>query len=254
MGLVFLVGFVYFLATKKFSKKIIAPMALLFFLGGIQGFIGWIMVKSGLVPEKYFVGHVELTTHLTAAIILLCYTFWFAISLMPSMQKHTYEPRARNLVFVLIVLLFVQLIFGGFMAGLRAGAVAPTWPLMHGSYAPASMFDMQPTINNIVNNPVMVQFIHRNLAYILFFAGLAFYFATPGLNREPMLRKYKTLFLGFLVLQVILGIITVIISPNKDQLVFLGVAHQLNAMLLVLALTGILFLTGKPGDSSFTRS
>ena len=68
MGMVFLVGFIYFAATKKFNKKIIRPMVILFLLGGLQGFIGWFMVKSGLVPQKYFVGHVELTTHFIAAL------------------------------------------------------------------------------------------------------------------------------------------------------------------------------------------
>ena len=253
MGLVFVIGFIYFLATKKFSRKIILPMVVLFVLGGIQGAIGWIMVKSGLVPEKYFVGHVELTTHLTAAIILLAYTFWFAISLLPSMQKHTYIPKARNMVFLILVLLFAQLLFGGLMAGLRAGATAPTWPLINESYAPVGMWELQPTLNNIVNNPLMVHFIHRNLAYLLFFVGLFFFFSTPGLNREPMAKRFKYLFLSLLILQVVLGIITVLISPNKNSLVFWGVVHQMNAMFLVISLTGLLYLTGKPHDSNFTK-
>ena len=81
MGLVFVAGFLYFIVKKKFTKKLIAPMVILFILGGIQGAIGWIMVSSGLVPEKYFVGHIELTSHLIAALILLVYTCWFALSL-----------------------------------------------------------------------------------------------------------------------------------------------------------------------------
>ena len=87
MGLVFLIGFIYFLAKKKFSKGMIKPMIILFILGGVQGFIGWIMVKSGLVPEKYFVGHIELTTHFIAALGLLCYTLWFALSLVEKEEE-----------------------------------------------------------------------------------------------------------------------------------------------------------------------
>ena len=82
MGLVFLTGFIYFLAKKKFNKTMIRPMVILFLLGALQGAIGWLMVKSGLVPEKYFVGHIELTTHFIAALGLLCYTFWFALTLL----------------------------------------------------------------------------------------------------------------------------------------------------------------------------
>ena len=93
LGVVFLIGFIYFVARKKFDKSMIKPMIILFILGALQGLVGWIMVKSGLVPEKYYVGHVELTTHLIAAIILLIYTAWFAFSLLPSMQQKVYAPR-----------------------------------------------------------------------------------------------------------------------------------------------------------------
>ena len=76
MGMVFLIGFTYFLVKRKMNRDMVMPMILLFVLGGLQGAIGWIMVKSGLVPEMYFVGHVELTTHFMAAMGLLVYTFW----------------------------------------------------------------------------------------------------------------------------------------------------------------------------------
>ena len=82
MGIVFAAGFAWFLLKRKFKKDMILPLIILFLLGGVQGVIGWIMVKSGLVPEKYFVGHIELTTHFIAALGLLVYTLWFALRLL----------------------------------------------------------------------------------------------------------------------------------------------------------------------------
>ena len=82
LGIVFIIGFAWFIGKKKFKKEMIIPLIILFLLGALQGAIGWIMVKSGLVPEKYFVGHVELATHFVAALILLVYTLWFALRLL----------------------------------------------------------------------------------------------------------------------------------------------------------------------------
>ncbi|RYY12406.1 MAG: heme A synthase, partial [Chitinophagaceae bacterium] len=103
LGIVFLVGFVYFLTKKRFKKEMIMPMAILFVLGALQGLIGWIMVKSGLVPQKYYVGHVELTTHFLAALILLAYTQWFAMSLLPSFQTKVKSPPLKNYLWLILV-------------------------------------------------------------------------------------------------------------------------------------------------------
>lgn len=136
MGVVFLVGFVYFLARRKFNRNMIAPMILLFLLGALPGTIGWIMVKSGLVPEKFYVGHIELTTHFIAAMLLLVFTLWVAMSLLPAFNEKLYSNPVKKWLSVLIVLLFVQLIYGGFMAGLKAAATAPTWPSINGRMSP----------------------------------------------------------------------------------------------------------------------
>jgi heme a synthase len=167
MGLVFLVGFIYFATTKKFSKGMIRPMIILFILGGLQGYIGWIMVKSGLVPEKYFVGHVELTTHFIAALGLLCYTLWFALSLMVHEKQIVHNTKLKNFLLLILAVLFFQLIYGGFMAGLRAAATAPTWPDINGALIPESTFELSPFTKNLVANPITIHFIHRGLAYVL---------------------------------------------------------------------------------------
>ncbi|HRQ49256.1 MAG TPA: COX15/CtaA family protein, partial [Agriterribacter sp.] len=134
LGIVFMAGFVWFLVKKKFKREMIIPLIVLFLLGALQGAIGWIMVKSGLVPEKYFVGHVELTTHFVAALGLLVYTLWFALRLLVPEQQTVHNPALKRFTMLLLFLLFVQLCYGGFMAGLRAATVAPTWPTINGEW------------------------------------------------------------------------------------------------------------------------
>lgn len=242
MGLVFIAGFIYFLAKRMFSRQMIAPMVILFLLGAVQGAIGWLMVKSGLVPEKYFVGHVELTTHLTAAIILLAYVMWFAFELLPSMQQKVFHAGLKNLTFLLIVLLLVQLVYGGFMAGLRGAASAPTWPSINGEFAPALMTEQKPFASNLINNPLMVHFVHRGIAYILFVLGIIYFLKAKAIKGYPVFAKFNLFYFISLLIQVVLGICTVLYSTNKTALVWLGALHQLNAMMMVISLTGLYFL------------
>ena len=96
MGLVFLVGFFYFLIRKQFRPDMIIPFIILFLLGIMQGAIGWIMVKSGLVPEKLFVGHIQLATHFMAALLLLCYTLWFALTLSVPPGEIVVNPAVKK--------------------------------------------------------------------------------------------------------------------------------------------------------------
>lgn len=245
MGVVFLIGFVYFLATKKFKKEMIAPMVILFILGGLQGAIGWIMVKSGLVPEKYFVGHVELTTHFLAALILLSYTLWFALGmLIKPGQKIVNVSLQRSLIVILIVFFF-QLTYGGFMAGMRAAIAAPTWPDINGSFIPATIGELSPAIKNIAYNPLTVHFIHRGLAYLLFVLVLVWWFKSKSVSGSPLFSKLRNVFFVLLVTQVALGILTVLNATHANRLVWLGVSHQFTAMLVLMVLVSLLFIVKK---------
>jgi cytochrome c oxidase assembly protein subunit 15 len=242
MGLVFLTGFVYFLARKKFNRSMVMPMAILFILGALQGAIGWIMVKSGLVPEKYFVGHVELTTHFIAALILLGYTLWFACSLLPSMQLKVISPRLKNMLSLLLFIFFFQLIYGGFMAGLRAAVTAPTWPDINGSMVPKGMQDLSPWISNLVNNNLAIHFIHRGLAYLLLVIVVIFYARSGNIPANQTFRRYRTALLLLILLQVMLGILTVLNATNNSSFIWLGVSHQFTAMLLVICMVCLWYL------------
>jgi cytochrome c oxidase assembly protein subunit 15 len=242
LGVVFLIGFVYFLIRKQFNRRMILPMALLFVLGALQGAIGWIMVKSGLVPERFYVGHVELTAHFIAALILLGFTLWFALSLLPSMQKRIYSPAVKNILAVIFVLLFCQLVFGGFMAGLKAAATAPTWPDINGEMIPAAMNELSPWTQNMVNNPIAIHFIHRGLAYVLLAAVLVFFFRSKSFVAQPAFRKLRLAFLILICTQVLLGILTVLNATDTYRLVWFGVAHQFTAMLLVMCMICLVYL------------
>ncbi|MFZ1530483.1 MAG: COX15/CtaA family protein [Ferruginibacter sp.] len=245
MGLVFLFGFVYFLMKRKFSHAMIFPMVFLFLLGGVQGFIGWIMVKSGLVPEKYYVGHVELATHFIAAILLLVYTLWFALSLLPSMKEKLRNRPVKNILMAIALLLFFQLVYGGFMAGLKAGQTAPTWPDINGVMAPAAMTEMQPFSANLINNPLMIHFMHRGIAYLLFIMSILFFFFSRNIRGNAAFAKYRSSFTVLTITQVLLGIFTVLNSTKPAVLLWLGVFHQLTAILIVIVLTFLLFLVKK---------
>ncbi|MCW3111511.1 MAG: Heme synthase [Segetibacter sp.] len=242
MGLVFLVGFVYFLLKKKFQKEMIIPMIILFILGAVQGAIGWLMVKSGLVPEKYFVGHVELATHFIAALGLLCYTLWFALGFLISPRQKVVKSSLQKLLMFILLVLFLQLVYGAFMAGLRAAVVAPTWPDINGKIIPAGMNALVPFSKNLVYNSIAIHFIHRGLAYLLLALIFIWCWKSNSVRDKTLFLRLRTGLLVLISLQVALGILTVLNATYPDRLVWLGVLHQFTAMLLVVDVVSLLFI------------
>jgi cytochrome c oxidase assembly protein subunit 15 len=245
MGVVFLIGFIYFLATKKFEKRMIRPMIILFILGGLQGFIGWFMVKSGLVPEKYFVGHVELTTHFIAALGLLCYTLWFALSLLVTEHQKVQNTKLKNLLLLILTVLFFQLIYGAFLAGLRAAVTAPTWPDINGSMIPADMTELSPFTKNLVANPIMIHFVHRGLAYLLLILIGTWWFKSKPIAKNKFFNRLRIAVVLLVLLQAVLGISTVLNATYPGRLVALGVLHQFVAMILLMVIVSLLFVVKK---------
>lgn len=255
MGLVFVFGFIYFLVRKKFSREMIMPLVMLFFLGAIQGAIGWIMVKSGLVPERMFVGHIQLAAHFMAAIILLVYTFWFALSLSVPSAALVVNRRLKNMAVLLAILVFFQFIYGAFMAGLHAAVAAPTWPDINGHFFPPEMNRLSPIWENWIHNKLAIQFIHRGLAYVILI--LAFVWWQRAMKQEggKLFQVSRVLPVFLVTIQVVLGIFTVVMSPFGNNLVYLGVAHQTVGILFLLSLIVVLFTVRKsirtpfPGQS-----
>lgn len=242
MGLVFLIGFFYFLLKKQFKKDMIIPLVILFLLGMVQGAIGWIMVESGLVPEKMFVDHIKLATHFMTALVLLGYTLWFALSIsVPAGMKVINKP-LRKLTVAIIIVLFFQLIYGAFMAGLHAATAAPTWPTINGQWVPDTMNRLTPGWKNILDNKITVQFIHRGFAYTLLILVIIWWVRAKKITGSSLFSKTRSVPFIFVVLQIILGITTVLLSPYGNNLVWFGVAHQLVAILFLMSFIFMLYI------------
>ena len=242
MALVFIVGFFYFLLKKQFRREMIVPFVILFLLGAMQGFIGWIMVKSGLVPERMFVGHIELATHFMAALLLLCYTLWFALTLSIDPNQIVVNKNLKKITVVISCILFIQLIYGAFMAGLHAATAAPTWPTINGQWIPDSINKLSPVWKNFIDNKITIQFIHRGIAYIILTGVLFWFFKAIKIKGTLLFNKTKVIPLVFIIAQVALGITTVVTSPYNNNLVWFGVAHQLVAILFLISIVFMLFI------------
>lgn len=242
LGIVFLVGFVYFLIRKKFKTEMIIPMIILFLLGALQGLVGWIMVKSGLVAEKMFVGHIQLATHFIAALVLLCYTFWFALSLLIYQEKLVINSSLKKFAITIVCILVIQLIYGAFMSGLKAVTAAPTWPDINGMMVPNHINNLSPWWKNLVENKIIIQLIHRSLAYLLMILVFIWTMKAGKFNGNHLFNKTKWMPLFFILIQVVLGILTVIRSPFGNNLVWFGLAHQFTAMLFLITMIWMIFL------------
>lgn len=245
LGVVFAIGFVYFLVKKYFDKEMIIPFIILFILGAAQGLVGWIMVASGLNDTNLYVNHIKLALHFIAALLLLCYTLWFALKLLVPAEKRLLNKRFHNFTVVVIILLCIQLVYGAFMAGLKAAMVAATWPTINGMWIPDGLMTQ-----SFINHPINVHFMHRGLAYILFLA-IIFWYISAGKaarqNTQALLAKYRTWPLLLVSVQVVLGIVTVISAPTiiagkYGTYELLAQLHQLVAMFLLITLVVNLYL------------
>lgn len=233
IGLVFIIPFLYFLIKKQLSKPTIKKSIILLVLGGFQGFLGWYMVKSGLV-DRPDVSHYRLAMHLTTAFITFAYTFWVALDLMFPDRKPIDKP-LRNLIRIGMLVLVVQIIWGAFVAGLDAGWIHNHWPKMSdGLWIHETVTTEQiPVWKNFVEGKSGVQFIHRYLAYIVVAFVVIIWFKTRKILLTT-LQKYAINSLMLLVfVQFVLGIFTLILQVP----VILGVLHQITAFFLLAAMT-----------------
>jgi len=230
IGVVFFLPFLYFLLRRKLSKPLIPKLLLMLLLGGLQGGLGWYMVKSGLVNVPQ-VSQYRLVAHLSAAFLIYAYMFWVAMGLLLPGSRASAEPslaRLRPYVRAMMVLISLMVISGGFVAGLKAGFMYNTFPLMNGYLIPPSMFALEPGWRNFFENHALVQFNHRLLGLVLSVTipGLWFYARRLRLPLEVRLGHH--LLLGMLIIQVSLGILTLLwVVP-----VPLAAAHQGGALML----------------------
>ena len=163
LGLFVAVPFVYFLARRKLSRRVSLQTLGLFALGGLQGALGWYMVASGLVDEPR-VSHFRLAAHLLLAFVTGALALWFALDAStPRDPASRSRPLNVALVRMLIALVLVQVVYGAFMAGTRAGYYFGTFPDMNGSYGPAPFFSAA-WLSDAVSSPTAIHWLHRVLA------------------------------------------------------------------------------------------
>nr|AQQ74737.1 hypothetical protein [uncultured bacterium] len=225
----------------------ITPLIILFLLGALQGLVGWIMVMSGLGDsELLYVSHYKLAIHFILALVLLCYTLWFALQLLVPSRQLTYSNSLRNLMIWLTVLLTVQLIYGAFMAGLKLAPAAPTWPSINGGVWPSNISSFGGRefsgLSFLVDHPLVIHFIHRNLAYIITILVLVWTYKAFRVSGTELFRKTRAVPLLLVLLQVILGILAVISALDQKRFLWLAVAHQFIAMILLLSFVWMLYV------------
>ena len=238
----------------------VVPLIVLFVLGGLQGLIGWIMVMSGLNDESLYVSHFRLAIHFMAAMVLLVYNFWFALKLLVPEKQLVVDASLKKFAWVIIALLTVQLVYGAFMAGLKAGAFAPTWPTINGQMLPDNMTTLGERQwsfwSALGNHPIAIHFLHRNMAYLLTVLMIIWTMKAVQVTGSSLFNKIKFLPLALVLVQVFLGIFSVLTSTRAVKqgwgiFEWNAQLHQVVAMFLLLALTTVVYvLRSKNGSYS----
>ena len=243
MGFVFLIPFLIFWWRGMLDKPLMRRLGGVVLLAATVASFGWIMVASGLI-DRPWVNAYKLTMHLSLAIILYSYLLWTTFKVIYPNRKVFHNKLLKNVGIGFVALIGLQIVLGGIMSGMKAGLFFPTWPDMNGAYIPEVLLDSnQWNVENFVNYdkaPFMAAFIqvlHRNLAYALTFIGLGLFLKGISTVKEPLLKRTLYLLITMLVIQVLLGIFTLINSVGAIP-VGLGVYHQGGAILL---LTIVLF-------------
>jgi len=208
IGIVFLLPFLYFLWKKKLDKEWIRKCILLFALGGLQGFLGWYMVKSGLI-ERTSVSHYRLAIHLLAAFITFGFTYWFALQLVAE-RKDPGNKKTASLIKYLLAIVILQITYGAFTAGLHAGRIANTFPTMDGEWIPSGIHAMTPAYLNCFENLLTVQFIHRMIAYTIFIFVFTLWWKVRKEKYSPAQKKVINVCAIAVSIQVLLGIFTLL--------------------------------------------
>jgi heme a synthase len=240
IGLFFLIPLIYFYFSKKVKNKYIKVCYLIFTLIIFQGIIGWYMVKSGLVND-ITVSHYRLSFHLSMAVLIISTIFWLIKNVISNNNKKFFLFSNINLPFqIFILLIFFQILIGAFVSGLDAGQIYQTWPMMGNTYFPDDLF-----ISHFVNiiefdNHSLVQFYHRNLAYVIILYVL---FLAIFIYKKKLSELYNPLkiLLIFLFLQIVLGIYTLISGLN----IYLASMHQITSVLLVFSALNLYYFRAK---------
>jgi len=225
LGVAFFIPFLWFAWKGAIRKSDWPRMLLLFVLGGLQGFIGWWMVQSGL-ETRVSVSQYRLAIHLGAALLLLIAILWIALEYLRDLKSPP-KPAGKTIGFV--VLVYLQMLLGALVAGLHAGLIYNTWPDMDGRVFPEAPFFNAPWWINFFENPGLAQFDHRIGAYIV--AGFAAWVFVGGVRFGGWPKKSAKLVAGITAFQIGLGIFTLLLQAPEE----LAALHQVTAAALLCA-------------------
>ena len=235
IGIGFLIPLIYFSIKIKISNLI--NLYFIFILICFQGFIGWYMVSSGLI-DRVDVSHFRLSVHLIIAFLILSLIFWNYLKIKGT--NNILNKINPLIPFFFLILIFLQIIFGAFVSGMDAGKIYNSWPLMGNTY-----FPNDNSLNNLfklsaLSEPSLVQFIHRNLAYII---GIFYLYIFYKIYKNKFYDLYKSVnILGFfIVLQIILGIFTILYGAQ----IYISSMHQLSSIFLVSSCVYFFYLNTK---------
>lgn len=252
MGLVFIIPFIYFMVKGWMDKKLLLDLTIVFLLALLAATFGWIMVASGLV-ERPWVNAYKLSFHLLIAFSVYAALLW---TYLKAKNKYTNLPispsrQLRKLVIFVFGLFLFQLFLGGVLSGMKAAVVYPTWPKIGLHYFPDIIFDFSQwnwfNFNNYDTNPFMpalIHFLHRNIAYALFIAGIILSMKLIKIGRFSELAVVKNtgyFLIGALSLQVLIGVITVINSIGEIPVLW-GVLHQAGALIILTIFVFVFFI------------
>lgn len=250
MGLVFIVPLSYFLFKRLLSKQLKVKVLVIFILAIVVASLGWIMVASGLVNYPW-VNAYKLSFHLSVAVLLLLYIYTTILFAEGNQIKWNEFKTVINLPVIFSVLIFLQIYLGGIMAGMKAALVSPEWPLLLGQWLPKEIFQFSNYSNFLFSEyeishtaPVIIQFFHRVIAYLIFILFLLIIYKYHSKFRSTL---YLILFL--VVAQILLGIFTLINSHGSIPL-WLGSLHQLTGIVLLLASINFLSIVSNATSSA----
>jgi cytochrome c oxidase assembly protein subunit 15 len=233
IGLVFIIPFFYFLLRKRLSRETLKKCVVLLGMGAFQGFLGWFMVRSGLIDNPD-VSHFRLALHLTFAFITFAYTLWVALDLIYPNKLNAVLP-LQKIARIAMVFLIVQIIYGGFVAGLNAGLIHNHWPLMSdGQFLHESVIlEKDSWFLRLTEGKSGVQFVHRTLAYVV--VGLMFllFYKSKKYILTNQQKNGLNAMLVIVFLQFALGVFTLLYSVP----LWLGLIHQVMAFFLLTAMT-----------------
>lgn len=229
IGVVYLVPFLWFFLRQRLDSPRAWQLAGIFVLGGLQGALGWFMVKSGLVDDPR-VSHFRLTAHLGLALAIFASELWVAFDLLAPARPLASGPTPR-LAAAIAAAVYLQALSGGMVAGVRAGRAYNTFPLMNGHWVPPEIMMLDPWWENFLHNMATIQFVHRAFAWLLVVLVLIFWLRSMHARVAPRTLQAGHLLLGALGLQVALGIGTLVMAVPIP----LAAAHQGGAVLLLAA-------------------